>query len=103
LGTLHWLIVIPFYFFGALSLLLALMVVARLLRLKVKANTLVMIAVTVSIVGVALPLVAGWAEIHDYSGRIMLLIGVVSFLLAAADTLLEPRLPLPLDQDLRAL
>lgn len=103
MGTLHWLIVVPFYFFGALSLLLALMVVARLLRLKVKANTLVMVAVTVAIVGVALPLIAGWANIQEYSGRILLLVGVVSFILAAIDTWLGSRLPLPLDQELRAL
>lgn len=103
MGNLHWLIVIPFYFFGALSLLLLLMVLARVLRLKVKVNALVMVAVLVALVGVALPLVAGWAELEDYSGRLLLLIGVDSFILAAIDTWLESRLPLPLDQELRAL
>ena len=103
MGTLHWLIVVPFYFFGALSLLLLFMVVARLLRLKVKVNTLVTTAVLLAMVGVAVPLVADWAEIDDYSGRILLLIGIESFILAAIDTLLESRLPLPLDQELRAL
>jgi hypothetical protein len=103
LGTLHWLILFPYYFFGALSLLLLMMVVARLLRLQVKVNALVMIAVIVSIVSVALPLIAGWAEIGDYSGRMLLLIGVDSFILAAIDAALESRLPLPLDQELQAL
>lgn len=103
MGNLHWLILVPYYFFGALSLLLLLMVVARLLRLKIKVNTLVMAAVLIAVVAVALPLVAGWAEIRDYSGRILLLIGVDSFILAAVDTWLESRLPLPLDRELRAL
>jgi hypothetical protein len=97
------LIVVPYYFFGALSLLLLMMVLARLLRLKVKVNPLVMIAVLVSALGVALPLITGWADITDYSGRILLLIGVDSFILAAVDTWLESRMPLPLDQELRAL
>jgi hypothetical protein len=78
-------------------------VLARLLRLKVKVNPLVMIAVLVSALGVALPLITGWADITDYSGRILLLIGVDSFILAAVDTWLESRMPLPLDQELRAL
>jgi hypothetical protein len=103
LGTLHWLILFPYYFFGALSLLLLMMVVARLLRLKVKVNALVMIAIIVSLVTVAFPLIVGWADIGDYSGRILLLIGVDSFILAAVDAALESRLPLPLDQELQAL
>jgi hypothetical protein len=103
LGTLHWLILVPFYFFSALSLLLLMMVLARLLRMNIKVNTLVTTAVLVALVGVAVPLVVGWAEIEDYSGRILLLIGVDSFILAAVDTWLESRFPLPLDRELRAL
>lgn len=103
MGNLHWLILVPYYFFGALSLLLLLMVVARLLRLKIKVNTLVMTAVLIALAAVALPLVAGWAELEDYSGRVLLVVGVDSFLLAAVDTWLESRLPLPLDRELRSL
>lgn len=103
MGTLHWLILFPYYFFGALSLLLLMMVVARLLRLKVKVNALVMTAVLVSLVAVALPLITGWAGIEDYSGRLLFLVGVDSFLLAAVDVALESRLPLPLDKELQAL
>jgi hypothetical protein len=102
-GSLHWLIIIPFYFFTALSFLLLIIVVARVLRLKVGVNPLVMTAVTTSIGLVAVPLIFNWADLHDYEGRFMLAIGLGSFVLAGLDVILQQWLPLPLDDELAAL
>jgi hypothetical protein len=38
---LHWLIVIPLYFFGSITLLLSFILAARLLRLRVSVDPLV--------------------------------------------------------------
>ena len=51
---------------------------------------------------VLLPLFEG-IQLSDYTGRRLLVIGVVTFVLATIDTLLEPLLPLPLDADLADL
>ena len=103
MGSLHWLIIVPFYFFTALSFLLLIIVVARVLRLKVGVNPLVMTSVTTSIGLVAVPLMLNWADMHDYEGRYMLVIGLASFVLAGLDVILQQWLPLPLDEELAAL
>jgi hypothetical protein len=102
-GSFHWLIVVPFYFFSALTFLLLTIVLARILRLKIGINPLVITAVTVSLGLVVLPLIAGWATVHDYEGRMMMVIGLVSLSLAGLDVVLQQWLPLPLDQELEAL
>ena len=103
MGSFHWLIVVPFYFFSALSFLLLTVVLARILRLKIGINPLVITAVIVSLGLVVAPLIAGWATVHDYEGRTMLVIGLVSMGLAGLDVVLQQWLPLPLDQELEAL
>lgn len=103
MGNLHWLILIPFYFFGALGLLLASMATARVLRLRVSVNPLVVGAVLASMALLVVPLAAGWASIDDYSGLALLALVLVTFVVAALDTLLEPLLPLPLDKELNEL
>ena len=103
MGSFHWLIVVPFYFFSALSFLLLTIVLARILRLKIGINPLVITSVTVSLGLVVLPLVVGWATVHDYEGRMMMVIGLVSLGLAGLDVVLQQWLPLPLDEELEAL
>jgi len=102
-GSFHWLILFPYYFFTALSFLLLSIVVSRLLRLKVGVNPLVMTSVTVSVALVAVPLMLDWANLHDYEGRMMLGIGLASFVLAGVDVVLQQWLPLQLDRELSEL
>lgn len=103
MGNLHWLVLIPYYFFSALCVLLLLIVVCRLLRVRIGANALVITSVLVAAGGVLLPLATGWAHIADYGGIGLVVLGVVSFMFAALDAWLEPRLALPLDQELLKL
>lgn len=100
---LHWLILIPYYFFLALSLALSFVLVARLVRAPLSANHLVTAAVLLALGGVSLPLATGWAVIDDYTTRGFVLLATASFLLAALDTLLATALPLPLDRELEGV
>ena len=97
---MHWLILIPFYFFGATGLFLRLTIASRLLRLKVTASTLAVTSVVLGLAFVIVPLVSDLLDLEHYAGRYVLGLGVVTFLIAAVDTILEPLLPLPLDQEL---
>ena len=101
MGSLHWLIVIPLYFFAALTLLLSLILVARLLRLRVSVNPLVIGAAALALGLIVAPLVAGWVTLDAYTGRVVLVLIVASFAVAGIDTLLQSLLPLPLDDELR--
>jgi len=101
MGNLHWLIVIPFYFFSALSLFFALCIASRLVRAKVGANPLATIAATVAVLTAIVPVVTGWVPLAAYTTVRMIGLGVVSFVLATVDTVLMPSLTLPVDDDLR--
>ena len=79
---MHWMIVIPLYIFGSITLLLSFILAARLLRLRV-------------------PLAAGWVTVDAYTGRVLLVLVAASFALAGVDTLLGSVMPLPLDEELR--
>lgn len=103
MGYLHWLIVIPFYFFGSLAALPLLIVICRLLRLKVSINTLVGAAIALSIAGIVIPLAADWVDLTAFRGRQMLALAVLSMLLVAVDAALVNALPLPLDKELQDL
>jgi len=100
---LHSLIVVPYYFFLALSLLPLLVLVCRLLRLKVSIGALVGVAIGMSVAAIAIPLIADWVDLARLSGRPMLLLGLLSFVLAALDAALARVLPLPLDTELSEL
>lgn len=100
---LHWFILIPYYFFLALSVALLLVLLARLVRARVSASHLVTAAVLLALAGVSLPLATGWATIDDYTTRGFVVLAVASFLLAALDTLLGSALPLPLDRELEGI
>lgn len=96
----HWLILIPFYFFGATGLFLILTIVSRLLRLTVTASALAITSVVLGLCFVAVPLMTDLLDLDHYAGRYLLVLGSITFLLAALDALLEPLLPLPLDREL---
>jgi hypothetical protein len=100
-GSLHWLIVIPFYLFGSITLLLSFILAARLLRLRVSVDPLVTGASALAIGLIVVPLVAGWVTLDAYRGRVLVLLIVTSFALAGLDTLLQRLVPLPLDEELR--
>jgi hypothetical protein len=100
LRVAHWLVVIPFYFFSAILTFFVLTVVSRLLRLQIGANALAISAVIVAVAVVALPLTLDWVDLEHLNGRRLLALGAATFVLAALDTLLQPRLPLPVDRDL---
>jgi hypothetical protein len=101
-GKLHWLILVPYYFFGAITLLGVLVFIARVLRLKVLINALVITAILVTMASLAIPLIAGWVGISSLTGFGVALLLLASFLLAALDTLISKALPLPLDEELTA-
>jgi hypothetical protein len=101
MGNLHWLIVIPFYFFTALSLFFALSIGCRIIRAKVGANPLAVAAAVTALLTAILPVAAGWVPLAAYTTLRMVGLGVASFVLAAVDTLLMPSLALPLDDELR--
>jgi uncharacterized membrane protein YadS len=99
----HVFILIPFYFFSAIGLFLILTLLARVLRLQVTANALAISAVVLGLSVVAVPLLTDVLDLAHYGGRYLLLLGAITFALAALDTLLEPLLPLPLDRELEKI
>jgi hypothetical protein len=96
----HWMVVIPFYFFGAIATFLVLALASRVLRLPVGANGLAITAVVLGVAVVAVPLAADWIDLAHLGGRRLLILAAATFVLAALNTLLQSWLPLPADQDL---
>ena len=103
MGALHWLIVVPYYFVGALAALPLLMLMCRLARAKVSINAVVGAAIGVTVAAIVVPLACGWLDLSAFTGRPLLLLLLASLLLAALDAALAERLPLPLDTELRDL
>jgi hypothetical protein len=103
MGTIHWLILIPYYFVGTLTALPLLMLICRMLRAKIAINTLVAAAIVLSLAGIIVPLASDWLDLRHFTGRPMLVLLLLSFAFAAADGALAPRLPLPLDDEIREL
>lgn len=97
------LILIPYYFVGALAAMPLLLVASRMLRLTVAINTLTLGALAFTVVAIALPLAVGWLELRQFTAWPLAAIILLSFVLAALDSLLARVLPLPLDQELREL
>lgn len=100
---MHWLILLPYYFFTAIGTSLLLLLLCRLVRARVGSSSLVTAAVILSLIGVAAPLVSGQMGIDDYSTLGFLVLAAASLLLAGLDTLLQPLLPLPADDELAQL
>lgn len=100
---MHWLVVIPYYFFSAVLCFLVLALAARILRLRVGANLLATAAVVLGVAAAAVPLAAGWVDVAGLTLWRLLGLAAVSFAAAALDALLRGILPLPADRDLAAL
>jgi hypothetical protein len=98
---LHWLIVIPLYFFGSMTLLLSFILGARLLRLRVSVDPLVTGASTLTIGLIVISLVAGWVTLDAHAGLVLVALIAASFAFAGLDTLVRSLVPLPLDEELR--
>ena len=103
MGPLHWLIVVPYYFVGALAALPFLILACRLLRARVSINVLVGAAIALAATGIVVPLVCRFADLSAFTGRPLLLLLGASLVLAAVDAALMASLPLPLDGELRDL
>jgi hypothetical protein len=99
-SVVHWLVVVPFYFFSAILMFLVLALVSRLVRLQIGANALAITAVVLALAVVATPLAAHWIGLAQLTARPLLALTAATFLLAALDTLLQPLLPLPVDREL---
>lgn len=99
----HYLILFPYYFFLALCLLPAFILLSRIARLKLEIHTLVGAAILVSISALVFLLNRGDVAIEHLGPFPMLGLAGISFLLAAVDAMLARFLPLPLDEQLRAL
>jgi len=86
MGALHWLIVVPYYFVGALAALPLLMLLCRLVRAKASINALVGAAIGGTVAAIAVPLACGWLDLSAFTGRPLLLLVIASLLFAALDT-----------------
>lgn len=100
MGSFHWLIVIPYYFFGALALVSGLVMITRILRLRIGINVIVITSISVSLLGLAIPLSLGWLDLDALTGLRLAVVLLASFVFAGVDAMLKDRLPLPLDADL---
>ncbi len=97
---LRVLILIPFYFCGALAALPFLIVVARILRLKVGINPLVYSSIVLALLAIVVPLGFDLVDLNAYRGRVLLVLVLVSIFFGAVDWALKKSLPLPLDEEL---
>ena len=91
---LHWLIVVPYYFFGAFVLAGLLSVVSRLLRLEVTMDRIATVAVLGSIVGLAALLASPIVRLDDLDLVPLLGLFLASFVLAGLDAALQSSRPL---------
>ena len=103
MGSLHWVIVIPYYFVATLAILPFLILACRLARLKLSINSLVGAAIVLSVAGIIALLGLHWVDLGRLTGRPLLALILASFVLAALDLVLSRALPLPLDNELREL
>jgi len=99
----HWLIVVPYYFFLALTLLPLLMVLTRVVRARVSLSTLATMTFVLSVLGVAVPLIADWVDLAHLTGRPLVGLIAASLALVALDGVLARRWRQPLDDELDAL
>lgn len=100
MSSLYALILIPFYFCGALALLPVLVVLARILRLPIGINPLVYTAIGGAVAAIVLPLALDIVDLHSFRGRILVALVLVSMAFGGIDWALKKFLPLPLDEEL---
>ncbi len=97
---LRVLILIPFYFCGAIAALPFLIVVARILRIKVGINPLVYSAIVLALLAIIVPLGLDIVDLEAYRGRALLFLILGSIFFGGVDWVLKKYLPLPLDEEL---
>ena len=102
MGNLHWLIIVPFYFFGALALLSALVVISRLLRLQVSINFLVICSILTTLLALGIPLTFDWIDLEWFTGLRAAALLIASFAFAGIDAVLKRQITLPLDEELES-
>lgn len=100
---LHYLILIPYYFFGALTLTAAVILVSRLLGLRIAAASAVGFGVLGTVAGLCVTLATYHVSIDNFRLVPLLFLALVSIVLAVADALLARYRPLPLDKELQGL
>ena len=100
---LHSLVVIPYYFLGALAMLACLMLACRLLRLKLSLNALVGTAIVLSLGLLIASLALDWIDVADLTAWPMIGLIALSFLATAADVALAKLLPIRFDNELQEL
>ncbi|GIW43586.1 MAG: hypothetical protein KatS3mg077_0868 [Candidatus Binatia bacterium] len=100
---LHYLILIPYYFFGALSLTAFLIVSCRLFALRVPIAYLVGASVIGTVAGLLIALATYHISIDHFGFLPLLALAASSFLFAAIDAALQTWRRLPLDAELEAL
>jgi hypothetical protein len=99
----HWLVLIPYYFFSSMTVLALLMVLCRLVRVKADINVLVGLAIVLALLLVIAPLALDLIDLVHLKALPLLALGLSSFVLAALDAALARVLPLPFDRDLQEL
>jgi len=101
--VLHYLVLIPYYFFGALVLTAAAIFVCRLLNWKIPVAYLVGFGVVGTVVGLFVTLATYHVSIDDFRFVPLLLLALASIVLATADAALARWRRLPLDDELQGL
>ena len=100
MGSLHWLVLFPYYFFTAVCLYLLLTLICRVVRAGVSANPLAITAVVAAVLATATPLLGGGTRLAQYSWQGLVVLLAVSAILATLDAVLAGPLKLPLDAEL---
>lgn len=100
---LHYLILVPYYFFGALTLTVLLVVFCRLFSLRVPIAYLVGGGVLGTVAGLAIALATYHISIEHFGFVPLLLLFAASLLLTTLDATLQRWRKLPLDDELANL
>ncbi len=100
---LHYLILIPYYFFGALTLTACLLPVCRLLSLRLPIAYLVGTGVLGTVGGLIATLATHHVSIEHFGFVPLLILLAASYLLATVDAALARWRKLPLDDELASL
>ncbi|MGH7856446.1 MAG: hypothetical protein ACREQY_03880 [Candidatus Binatia bacterium] len=95
--ALHWLVLFPVYFFGAMSLFAIFDLSVRVLRVDVEAHALAGRAIAVSLIGLVALFLLDVVSIGTFTLLPVLGLALLSFLLAGIDAILIRVLPLPSD------
>ena len=94
MSALHWLILIPYYYFGTMTLAILLAIVSRLLRLPVTMERLVFTSMLAVVAGLTGLLVMETIQIDDFGLLPVVALLAGSFILAGLETMMLSSRPL---------